>query len=91
MPNYATTEIFGLLADQIVTLEAPVSEMRQDVTVPILTATRAVIGGRPQRAVKCSPTIAVDGIDGEAGMAVVQLFHSLLRQKLTDIDMSMTH
>lgn len=52
---------------------------------------RASIAAGALEAVYCSPTFAVDGIEGKAGMAVVQLLGSILRQKLQDVDLSMTH
>jgi D-glutamate cyclase len=52
---------------------------------------RASIAAGALESISCTPTFAVDGLEGEAGMAIVQLLGCVLREKLGDFDMSITH
>jgi len=52
---------------------------------------RACIDAGGYESIYCSTAFSVDFLEGEAEMALAQLLGSLLRQKLTDVDMGMTH
>ena len=52
---------------------------------------RACLDAGGYESIYCSTAFSVDSLEGEAEMALAQLLGSLLRQKLSSVDLRMTH
>jgi hypothetical protein len=58
MTNNTTPEVFGNIADQLVTLEVRAPAMRADVMRPLLEAARTAAAGKPKPAWRSSSSSA---------------------------------